>query len=79
MKLHLTIDTEADEHIQTVQPIVEYDDQRAALLSANYMTAVFAPHLPRPESGSSLQLARCYQRAGSKNDIKPGRILSWKL
>lgn len=78
MKLHLIIDTHADEHVPGAQAVFECD-QRAGLLAANYLTAIFAAYLPRREGRTCRQLARNYECADGKRDIKPGGILSWTI
>ena len=79
MRLHLIIDTRVDEKILDAQTVAEQDDHCGVLLSANYMTAIFAEFLPRQESHSCHQQTRSYERIGTNRNITPGKILNAAL
>jgi len=79
MKLHLIIDTQVDEKILHAQTAAEHDDHYGVLLSANYVTAIFAGFLPKQESHGCRQQTRSYERIGTNRDITPGKILNAAL
>ncbi len=76
MKLHLIIDTQIDETIRYARDAVQDGNQCGGLPSANYVTAIFAGFLPRPESNHCRHQTRSYERIGRNRSVRPGSILN---